>query len=214
MKKDCKVKAHRRNGKMIKSHSRTIKGSMKNSGAGMSAEECKAKYDKMVEKYGEDSPQAKKLAIKMEGIETVEKEAKKKYTGTPEQQRIKAMKATGVKRKPKRPANGFTVEELKKAVVKRHSRGDYMRKNVEEEFLTKESKAKLKAKKGGLNLGRSKDGLEYEDSGKPVKPTGKGMKSKAVRKKSGNGFLGNKDSLGVPLDGVKSAGSSKKVKKK
>lgn len=149
--KSTQVKSHKRKGRVVKSHSRAVKGAMKNSGSGMSAEECKAKYDAMVAKYGENSPQAKKLAMKMDGMETVEKEAKKKYTGTPEQQRIKAMKATGIKRKPIRPTNGFTAEELKKAVLKKHSRGDYMRKNVEEELLTKEAKKKhaRTVKKGG-----------------------------------------------------------------
>jgi hypothetical protein len=108
MKKDCKVKAHRRNGKMVKSHSRTVKAAMKNSGSGMSAEECKAKYDSMVAKYGENSPQAKKLAMKMEGMETVEKA-------------------------------GMDEGSYGKK-VKKHSRGGYMRKNVEEELLTKNSR--------------------------------------------------------------------------
>ena len=183
------VKSHKRKGRVVKSHSRAVKGSMKNSGAGMSAEECKAKYDAMVAKYGENSPQAKKLAMKMESMETVEKDARYPKGKV----RASQEKITAIKKSPKaKTRNGkiVTKEELNKmeniaakARVKKHSRGSFMRKNVEEELLTKEAKTKLKTKKGGLNLGRSKGGLEYLDSGKPVKPTGKGMKRKAVRKK-------------------------------
>lgn len=104
--KNTNVKSHKRAGRIVKSHSRTVKGANKRGGAGMSAEECKAKYDAMVAKYGEDSPQAKKLAMKMENMETVEKEA-------------------------------CSTKKMKK-----HSRGSYMRKGIEEELLTKEAKKK------------------------------------------------------------------------
>lgn len=102
MKKDCKVKSHKRKGKMVKSHSRTITTADKKVKSVMSAEECKAKYDAMVAKFGADSPQAKKLAMKMENMEIVDKDYK----------------------------------------VKKHSRGSYMRKGIEEDVLTKEAKKK------------------------------------------------------------------------
>ena len=146
--KSTQVKSHKRKGKVVKSHSRAVKGAMKNSGSGMSAEECKAKYDAMVAKYGENSPQAKKLAMKMEGMETVDKDARYPKGKV----RASQEKITAIKKSPKaKTRNGkiVTKEELNKmeniaakARVKKHSRGDYMRKNVEEELLTKEAKAK------------------------------------------------------------------------
>ena len=137
------VKSHKRKGRVVKRHSRAVKGAMKNSGSGMSAEECKAKYDAMVAKYGEKSPQAKKLAMKMESRETVEKDARKK---------IDATKPSEIKKRQKKTMAGMTMEG-KKAYLRaeanaattrmmKHSRGDYMRKNVEEGLLTKEAKAK------------------------------------------------------------------------
>ena len=184
MKKDCKVKAHRRKGKMVKSHSRSIKTSTKPEVGTMTKEECKAKYDAMVAKYGEDSPQAKKLAIKMEGMETVEKDSrfpKSKVGALP-------------KRKSKNPmANGFTKEEAMDALkngrakkVKKHSRGSYMRKGIEEEVLTKESRKKLALIKGKsskeeftkkLELAKGKAPITIKDIVGNAKPSDKKGKS-------------------------------------
>ena len=136
--KSTQVKSHKRKGRVVKSHSRAVKGAMKNSGSGMSAEECKAKYDAMVAKYGENSPQAKKLAMKMEGMETVEKDARKKSSSISE--KIAASK-TPAGRKAAKESELKRKEGLAKKLSK-HSRGDYMRKNVEEGLLTKEAKAK------------------------------------------------------------------------
>ena len=185
--KSTQVKSHKRKGRVVKSHSRAVKGAMKNSGSGMSAEECKAKYDAMVAKYGEDSPQAKKLAMKMEGMETVEKDSRyPKGKVRASQEKISEIKKST---KP-RTRNGKipTKEELSKmeniaskARVRKHSRGDYMRKNVEEEFLTKESKAKKGSKVSPeIAKANQKDKVKKLFADKPVvgkKPSGEHKKA-------------------------------------
>jgi hypothetical protein len=76
------VKSHARSVKgkgntSVKRHSRVSKG--KNSKcSSMSMEMCKEKYAMMVEKYGKDSPQAEKMAMKMESMDTVEKSSRMK----------------------------------------------------------------------------------------------------------------------------------------
>ncbi len=151
--KSTQVKSHKRKGRVVKSHSRAVKGA-KTSGSGMSAEECKAKYDAMVTKYGEDSPQAIKLAMKMESMETVEKEAKNKHArrrrvgSTPEADKPKKLTIAGRKVNAPTPDQRRLVSNFVNnwGTKKKHSRGDYMRKNVEEDLLTREAKAKKGSK--------------------------------------------------------------------
>lgn len=133
---NTQVKSHKRKGRVVKSHSRAVKGSGKSCGTGMSAEECKAKYNAMVAKYGENSPQAKKLAMKMDGMETVDKEARKKISA---EDRRTLKQANSKEQKEK---EDIMKNSGRYAMKKKHSRGDYMRKNVEEELLTKEAKKK------------------------------------------------------------------------
>lgn len=136
---NTQVKSHKRKGRVVKSHSRAVKGA-KTYGAGMSAEECKAKYDVMVAKYGENSPQAKKLAMKMEGMETVEKDARK--MSAEDRRTLKQANSKGQKEK-----DAVMKNSGRYAMKKKHSRGDYMRKNVEEDLLTKNARKKVGAKK-------------------------------------------------------------------
>lgn len=214
--KSTQVKSHKRKGRVVKSHSRAVKGAMKNSGSGMSAEECKDKYDAMVAKYGENSPQAKKLAMKMEGMETVEKDARKiaaKKVSAFEKADYGRMMTMANSKDPKKRA-AYKAEVLanrKKAgmdeggygkKVKKHSRGDYMRKNVEEDLLTKEARAKMRtaknsAARGILAKGTQVSGFGIKDYRKALSDAPKKIgsatpKNKKVKLRGDMGKIGYK----------------------
>lgn len=201
--KSTQVKSHKRKGKVVKSHSRAIKGSMKNTGSGMSAEECKAKYDKMVEKYGEDSPQAKKLAMKMEGMETVDKDARapRRAKGS-EKVKAQKFKKDELPKLVMRPDYSKDPKGKLVGTTKKHSRGSFMRKNVEEELLTKEAKAKIRtaknsAARGILAKGTQVAGFGIKDYRKALSTAPKKLgsatpKNKKVKLRGDKGKIGYK----------------------
>lgn len=68
--KKTQVKTHRRGGKVVRTHSRTMKGKE----GGFDKAMCEAKYKKIVDEKGKNHPMAKKLLQKLEdnGVDTTE----------------------------------------------------------------------------------------------------------------------------------------------